>query len=336
MVPRTSKVVVVIAGGVLALWGLDLFAAARPVSDPGVPPARAHHQLVYHPEQDAVYLVGGSTRAEDGYHYFDDVWRWSGTEWIAQAPLPFPRASHRMTWSPRRNALLLFGGQFDRAVRAEGIVWALGEGGWRAVGGHFRAGRDEPSVCWDRERNHLVIYGGWDSAAQYRSETWEWDGERMTHVEVEGPSARAGAGFAWDERGRRCILFGGRGEDGYLGETWAWDGKVWAQLDVQGPSPRGFVGFTEDLATDGIVMFGGSGPDGDLGDTWIWDGASWIAGPREGPQPRGLPGFAATGRGILLFGGRSVHEGGFTDFGDTWVLEEGRWRRIGAGPPHAQ
>lgn len=313
---------------VLGAAALPLACAAALAQE--TPDARAHHQLVHHPGEARTYLIGGSTPGEDGYRYFDDVWAWDGAEWIPDSPLPFPRSSHRVVHHVRRNSLILFGGGFGQAVRSEGVLWERGPGGWRAVGGHFRAGRSEPGLCYDRARDRIVVFGGWDVEGRYRGETWEWDGEELVQADSAGPEARAGHAFLFDPARETCLLFGGRGEGGYLGDTWEWDGGAWRRIDVAGPSPRWFFGAAEDPERGRIVVFGGAGPDGDLDDTWTWDGARWERADRERaarPPARGMPKLAWDGSGVLLFGGRQQGEEGFDDLSDTWRLEGGSWER---------
>ena len=279
-------------------------------------------------------MTGGSTRRGDGYHYFDEMWHWNGTDWIRDASLPFRRSSHRVVHHVRRNSLILFGGGFDQAVRAEGVLWEWREGEWKAIGGNFRAGRSEPGMCYDRTRDQVVIFGGWDVGSAYRSETWIWSGADLVQVDSTGPSARAGHAFLFDPVRRRCLLFGGQGEAGYLADTWEWDGTRWHRLQTVGPTARWFFGAATDPEQERIVIFGGRGPEaivagrdgaGDLGDTWVWDGQQWDRLITDGPSPRSMARLAFTGSSLLLFGGRTERPAGFEDHNDTWELRGQSW-----------
>lgn len=300
------------------------------------PDARAHHQLVYHAGDARTYLIGGSTRREGGYHYFDDVWYWEGAAWTQAAPLPFPRSSHRVVYHAQRNSLILFGGGFADALRAEGIIWESGPAGWKAVAGNFRAAASEPGLCYDHRRERVVIFGGWDADAAYSGDTWEWAGADLVQVDSAGPTPRAGHAFLYDPVRERCLLFGGRGADGYLADTWEWDGEGWHRLEATGPSPRWFFGAAADLESRRIVIFGGRGPPApvggrdasrDLGDTWIWDGERWELLDTEGPPARSGAQLASTGHSVLLFGGREDQPGGFRDRNDLWELRGRSWVR---------
>ena len=305
-------------------------ATAGP-STPGAagaaPDRRTHHALVHHAGEGRTYLIGGSTRRGEGYHYFDDVWFWNGTDWTEVSPLPFPRSSHGVVYHAQRDSLILFGGGFARAVRAEGVLWEWRRGEWNALGGDSRAGRSEPGMCYDHGRGRVVLFGGWDAANTYRGETWEWAGADLAEVAGAGPDPRAGHAFLFDPVRKRCLLFGGRGDKGYLSDTWEWNGEKWRQLAVAGPSARWFAGSATDTKGNRIVLFGGGGPDGDLGDTWTWDGQRWSEVSGDGPSPRMGVKLASAERGVVLFGGRQATSEGFQDHADTWELQKRSWVR---------
>ena len=319
--------------GTVALWlpSPSPSAQAQTAPDP-----RAHHQLVYDADEQRAYLIGGSTRLGEGYRYFDDTWFWNGSSWMQASPLPFPRSSHRVVHHAERSSLILFGGGFGQAVRAEGVLWERRQGGWKSVGGDFRAGRAEPGMCYDRARGHVVIHGGWDADGAYRAETWEWGGGDLVRVDLPGPGPRAGHAFLFDPVRERCLLFGGQGPDGYLSDTWEWNGVRWDRLEVPGPSARWFFGSAADPEGRRIVIFGGRGPAapivgrdgaGDLADTWAWDGERWARLSGEGPSARSMAKLAFTGAGVLLFGGRTEHPDGLEDHNDTWELRGASWVR---------
>lgn len=305
-----------------------------------VPPARAHHQLVYHAGEGRTYLIGGSTRRDEGYHYFDDVWSWDGIQWARVDTLPFPRSSHRIVHHAQRNSLILFGGGFADAVSAEGILWEWSGSDWKAIGGNVRAGTSEPGVCYDQRRERIVVFGGWDGAGNFRGDTWEWRAAELVRVDTAGPSPRAGHALVYDPVRRNCLLFGGRGANGYHADTWEWDGVRWQQLEVRGPPARWFFGSTTDPMHGRIVLFGGRGPHapvigrdatGDYGDTWAWDGERWQQLPGSGPLPRSSGQLAmGDGGSILLFGGREEKSDAFHDRNDLWKLRGETWVQEGA------
>lgn len=297
------------------------------IGKPDKPDARAHHQIVYHAGHQQVYLIGGSTQRGEGYHYFREMQQWNGENWISMPDLPFPRSSHRVVYHEKRNSLILFGGGFERAVRAEGVIWEWKDKKWTALGGNLEIGTNEPGLCYDQKRDQIVIFGGWDTASNFRGDTWVFSNEDLARVYSTGPATRAGHMLQYDPVRETCVLFGGKGEKGFLTDTWEWDGKRWNQLEVNGPSARWFFGSATDPEYNRIVIFGGQSPQGDLSETWTWDGNQWSKLQIEGPPARSMAKLAFTGSGILLFGGRQVFEGGFEDLNDTWELRNGRWHQ---------
>lgn len=292
------------------------------------PEARAHHQLVYHAGEGRVYLIGGSTRKGATYHYFKDIWSWGEAGWTRRNPLPFPRSSHRIVHHAERNSLILFGGTDGKRVKAEGVLWEGRAGEWNALAEVPEASRVEQGMCYDARRARIVLFGGWDGAARFAGDTWEWTGDDLVRVEAAGgPSARAGHAFLYDPVRERCLLFGGRGEEGFFADTWEWDGARWLRLEATGPSARWFFGSATDEANRRIVIYGGGGPDGDLGDTWAWDGERWEVLTRDGPPSRAMAKLAFDGSGIILFGGRKTVGDAWVDLDDTWRLRAGSWAR---------
>ena len=312
----------------------SLILAREPLRAQDVPEARAHHQVVYHAGDTLTYLIGGSTRRGEGHHYFDDIWYWDGQAWTQTEGLPFPRSSHRVIYHAQRNSLILFGGGFAQAVRAEGVVWEWRAGAWKAIGGNSSAGADEPEMCYDRKRQRVVIFGGWDTGGNFRGDTWEWSSAGLAPVDTAGPGPRAGHAFLYDPVRERCLLFGGQGPGGYHADTWEWDGVRWRQLEVRGPPARWFFGSATDLTNGRIIIFGGRGPGapvpgrdgaGDFGDTWAWDGQRWEQLHIIGPPPRSGGKLAFTGRSIVLFGGRQERPDAFHDRNDLWELQGRSW-----------
>ena len=320
----------VIVLGVLAVARVGTEGGSGSAQAPEHPDPRAHHQLAYHAADRRVYLIGGSTRRDNGYFYFDDVWSWNGERWTSAGSLPFRRSSHRVVYHARRRSLVLFGGGFDRTFAADGRFWEWRDGTWAPLGDDAQgAGRAEPGMCYDERRDRVVVFGGWDDANVFSDSTWEWSGSALRPALLAGgPSARAGHAFLYDPVRRRCLLFGGRDDAGLLSDTWEWDGAEWRQIAVSGPSARWFLGAATDPVNRRIVVFGGSGDERDFGDTWVWNGHRWLLLDGDGPAARGMAKLAFDGTGVTLFGGRTRTPGGFEDRNDTWILRDREWVRV--------
>jgi Tol biopolymer transport system component len=299
-------------------------------SNAGTPRARAHHRLVSGPAGE-VLLVGGSTRTDSGYVWFDDVWSWRAhsAAWIRLDPLPFTRSSHALAYDRARREVVLIGGIGGPGDNAGGTVWLWAGEDWERRDEVSDDGWAEPAACYDRARERVVVFGGWDRDNEFRGDTWEWDGRELVSVARAGPAARAGHDMAFDLVEGRCIMFGGRGEDGFLSDTWAWNGGTWEQVatGAEGPPPRWFFGMTTADAWDRVVLFGGATDEGDLADSWEWNGAAWSRVEVEGPPARAMSRIAFDGEYVLLFGGRQRRQGSppFVDLADAWLFDGERW-----------
>jgi len=321
----------------LALAAVTASGCAGDSVAPGTPPARAHHRLVSIPPGE-VLLVGGSTRADSGYVWFDDVWSWraNAASWISASPLPFTRSSHALAYDPARSEVVLIGGIGGPGDSGRGGVWISAGEDWQRRDEVSGDGWAEPAACYDRVRERVVVFGGWDRDNQFRGDTWEWDGRNLERVTSSGPGGRAGHDMAFDPVGGRCLMFGGRGVDGFLTETWAWDGEAWEMVatSAESPPPRWFFGMATDDRRDRIVVFGGASGAGGLDDTWEWNGAEWARVDAPGPPARGMGRLAFDGQRVVLFGGRQSRAGRppFADLADTWAFDGERWSLEAADP----
>jgi len=201
-----------------------------------------------------------------------------------------PAAEAGFVYDVKHDRFIAFGGSAGPG-QAHSRTWSLNGTTWTEINGQGPPARQGHAMVYDERRGRVVVFGG-AGAGQPGTrpptldDTWELDGTEWIHREVRGakPSARAGAGAAYDSRRGRLILFGGADSAGFVGDTWAWDGASWTKLSSTGPEPRVMGYMAYDKARDRIVLFGGRKgyPDGDLNDTWEFDGTRWI---RVIPKP---------------------------------------------------
>ena len=205
-----------------------------------------------------------------------DGWRTLGT--YADMRVSEPGTAY----DARRNVLVAFGGSAGRG-HAYADTWEHDGTRWRRVEVAGPSARQAHVMVFDTRRNRVVVFGGMGVTASdsgrppILGDTWEYDGERWTRLDVAGPSPRMSAGATYDARRGMVVVFGGSGADGLLGDTWGWDGKAWRRLADTGPDRRAMGQLAYDAARDRIVLFGGRRgyPNGDLADTWEWNGTAW-------------------------------------------------------------
>ena len=194
--------------------------------------------------------------------------------------------------------------------------------------------RTGAAAAYDPTLGAIVMFGGYGTAGAL-NDTWLWRNGAWAALPFQtGPSARGGAGLAWD--GSELLLFGGDTElcsDKVLADTWRLVGATWEPAQPAVSPPARTVG--HGMAYDGteVVMFGGWNPNAGTGyggtfdDTWVYQSATstW----REltpSPHPsarRAVLAEQSDGSGLLLVGG-----GGSFQMSDTWTFNAGRWQQL--------
>lgn len=166
----------------------------------------------------------------------DTLWEWDGASWIettSETPEPSSRCRATMAYDPKRKALLLFGGYGGGDVL--GDTWSWDGRRWERLDVAGPPARANQAMALDPTRGRIVLFGGWAgrnaTGAEHYDDTWEWDGQAWTRIDVAGPPSREVAGMVFDPVLRKLLLLGGRGADGRtLGDMWTFDGAVWREI----------------------------------------------------------------------------------------------------------
>jgi hypothetical protein len=248
------------------------------------------------------------------------------------------RNGHAMTYDSDRRRVLLFGGA--DASRVTGETWEWNGNRWQRLTDAGPGPRTFPALAYHDRAHHAVMFGGNrvlfgtpEDTDTFLSDTWIWQRGRWVRLDVPGPSPRAEAAMAYDDRRARVVLFGGyrRSSSGTirLGDTWEWDGRQWMQVASDGPSPRNGAAAAYDARRERVVLFGGSGASNE---TWQWGGDRWVQRNAGEVPGRFNPSMTFDrARGVVIrFGGWT----GRNRVDETWSLSIGGWTRIDvAGPP---
>jgi hypothetical protein len=146
-----------------------------------------------------------------------------------------------------------------------------------------------------------------------------------------GPSARYGAGSAYDPTLSAVVLFGGQSGSGeLLGDTWEFVRGGWSRIAPTGPapSPRWGASMAFDAATGRLVLFGGENASVRLDDTWSFNGTSWrsvTTAVEPSPRAQAAVAYDPILGGIVLFGGSTSSP---TPANDTWLFTAGGWQSL--------
>ncbi len=298
--------------------------------DPG---PRIGHATAFDEERGRVVLFGGF--GQDGIP-LGDTWEWNGRNWQRVSELgPAPRKWAVMAYDSEREWTVLFGGLegFGRTGDSLGDTWAWDGKSWQQLASKGPSARDHHAMVYDRARDRLVLFGGWDGGAEsVVDDTWEWTEKAWVRVMVTAPPARAAHAMVYDESRGVTVLFGGRSGGKFLNDTWLWDGQQWSQVETQGPASRAFHAMAYNSHRRKTLLFGGRVGSRLFGDTWTWDGSSWTNVDVPGPSERYAYSMAydRSRAEAMFFGGghRDQESGVWVLHDDTWLWDGDSWRRV--------
>ncbi|MBX3388773.1 MAG: hypothetical protein KF691_04900 [Phycisphaeraceae bacterium] len=252
------------------------------------PIAREGAGVVYDQKRGVTVLFGGITGC---YNLRSDTWEWDGGRWIPfEGAGPSPRWNTAMAFDERRGRSVLFGGSAVGGSGPGAVVvgaylqdtWVWKERSWEWLSEGGPSGRHRHALTYDSCRDVIVLFGGETVSSNYFGDTWEFDGNSWKQmVTPVAPSARSGAGFAFDPRHGAAVLYGGLTALGNSAETWIYGPSGWKLAATTGPGPRSDAPLCFDRDRSVILFVGQSGTSTD---SWEWDGVRW-RNQRAGPPP---------------------------------------------------
>ena len=203
--------------------------------------------------------------------------------------------------------------------------------------------RNAHSMVYDSQSNRVLLFGGADEKKVY-GDLWSLGKNGWNLIKTDGgPGPRTFAGMAFDEAGKRLIVFGGNrvlfGNDNnrvkLLNDTWEFKGGKWRKISKGiPPEARAEGAMVYDKAGKRIILFGGYKIVNNnyikLNDTWELKGDEWQKLGRTFITPRNGAALAYDEKikKVMLFGGATAGRDYGEKSGETWFLEGGSWRRL--------
>lgn len=283
-----------------------------------LPTPRPRFEAVMEPDPigRGVLLFGG-----DADSRLSDTWIFDG-RWTRLSPArsPAARAGAASAFDKSREQVVVFGG-FGTDARDLADTWTWNGQNWSEVTPAFPAlspsARRAAAMAYDDERDEVVLFGGFNPGLAVFGDTWTWDGAAWElKTPLRSPPPLYDAAMVYDEARGEVVMFGGLDDSNDLvSDTWIWDGRTWTRREPRvAPRPRSGTMMAYDSHLEKVVLFSGLGSG--AADVWMWDGNEWAELTLgAGPTRRAWGGFAASGDGLLLFGGVGA---GYLD--DTWLL----------------
>jgi hypothetical protein len=197
------------------------------VTHAGGPPGRARTMMTYDVADSSVLLFGGDNGA--GTVSLNDTWLFTAAGWtqVTTPQAPAPRARAMLTWDPRLDAAVLFGGFPNYGDPDFNDTWEFSHGAWSELTlPSAPSPRDGSMFVYDPNVGSIVLFGGFYTSADLSqgvdADTWYFNG---TWIEVQptlSPGARAMPAAVFDPDLNAIYFFGGYGFPTPLGDSWAW------------------------------------------------------------------------------------------------------------------
>ena len=255
--------------------------------------------------RDRMIVFAGATTVNHSTVWYNDVWefQWTGeptwTRLFPTGTLPAGRENAAAVYDSRRERMIVFGGSTSSGYKND--VWVLtlaaGTPAWTqvTVAGTPPTARSGAVAIYDRARDRVVLFGGFDASFNRRNDVWALSlagTPTWSPLTPAGsvPEARHTASAIYDVVRDRMILYAGFGESPFYYKDDVWElafspSLAWSQLAPAGAIPPGRNNHVAvyDGARDRMLVYGGSGSAGQLGDAWelVWGTALDVADTAE-------------------------------------------------------
>lgn len=308
-------------------------------SDTKVPGPRSLFAMTTDPVHNTIWLFGGLLDGD----IQSDLWQFQNGIWqqvTATDHAPSGCSSPNATFDIDRQKLVVVCASSD-TFEWDGAAWKKFDSLKP-----LPTARSFSSMTYDRTLKKTVLFGGFDGA-NYRDETWTWDGTSWNRIKSNPASSRALASMWWDPILKKTVVYGGIGrltsQDRITryDDMWTFDGSGWTQLKPQSGTPGMRYGALTgvDPRSGHTILFGGLRVDtvaavppsttpGQVqvyaNDTWEWDGSAWAKRTTDGNPPareNGGLAYDPTLNVMVMYGGYAG-----TYLSDMWTLTGNSWR----------
>lgn len=256
----------------------------------------------------------------------DDGWLWNGRAWspLPAEGAPSARSGHVAVWTAE--ALCVWGGEADGAVRGDGACWSPATGAWRAMSSDGApSARTYAGACWTGRA--LVVFGGQNADGDTLGDGAAWDPATNRWRPLASTGAPKPRRYPLVTRwpvdgGDGALVWGGAGDELALGgeDAAVYDPArdAWTPVDLANAPPARSAPLSA-VTPDGVWAWSREGVARLDAATARWQRSA----PEDAPAMR----FAATPvlvpGGVFVWGGRD--EASVRGDGACHDLARDRW-----------
>jgi N-acetylneuraminic acid mutarotase len=274
------------------------------------PPGRNFQSMAYDSKADRVIMWGGwgTTNADNDTSLW--VFDYNTDNWEERKPTggPSSRAFHNMTYDPKADRTILYGGYtggmpetaFDFSTNNESETWAYNynQNTWTLLNPSENPGKlTSTGQVYLPSIDRTLLFGGRFDFGKFNDKTWLYDYASDTWTKASAnaalspsspsaieqvglsPSPRGLFAMAYNSKSDQVVLYGGEtGEytlqSSYNDETWAYNvaSNTWTELKpATSPGPLAMAELAYDAESDRMILYSG----GMMPNHWQSDNATW-------------------------------------------------------------
>jgi len=141
-------------------------------------------------------------------------------------------------------------------------------------------------MAWHPDRG-VVLFGG---SGGPLSDTWRWDGNGWTRLELAPTPGRFNTAMACDPATGRLVRYGGWDGKRRVSDAWELRAGGWIMLPLEGPPARNHAVLVSAPDRGSLLLYGGHDGDAVFEDMWELKDGRWTAITKAPPAPRILNG----------------------------------------------
>ena len=298
-------------------------------SETSFPPSVESASFVYHPESEALLLIGGVSAIPDSIR--SDVWKWDGKSWVKiNAMGPGGRNFFPGVLNTKTGTIYSYAG-----MKAVGDVpmkdmWSFNGKNWSPLTTDDIGTHDHHNMVYMGHLDAFLVYGGNNNGyPNFDTVTWLLKDGKFSALRIPGPGPRWHYGLVYDRERKKVILYGG-GEK--PDEHWEFDGTKWTKImTTVNPGKRLYHQMVYDDDLKLVILHGGminQNPRDPVHDsiptTWAWNGRSWKKIAQD-PVFAMAMGYDLQRKKVVIYGKTSRTDN--SNIG-VWELTKDKWMQI--------